>query len=201
MKNSFDVCVVGGGPAGLSAAVYARRRGLRTAVFEGKAWGGAVAGEHVIENYLGFEKIFGSELAERMRNHAERFGATLLFKKVSELEPSLEGFIVKTDDLQEFSCKALILAMGAAYKNLGVPGEKEFAGRGVSYCATCDAPFFKGKSVAVIGGGNMALTSALLLADVAQRVLVVHRSPPIAEAALVTQARANKKIEFLGNYA
>jgi thioredoxin reductase (NADPH) len=136
-----------------------------------------------------------------MREHAERTGAALFLKQVSEVEPAPEGFLVKTDDLQEFRCRALIIASGAAYKNLGVAGEKEFAGRGVSYCATCDAPFFKNKRVAVIGGGNMALTTALLLADVAQRVFVVHRHPPIAEAALVARARANSKIECLDGFA
>ncbi len=202
MEKKFDVGIVGGGPAGLSAAVYAQRRGLRCAVFEGKTWGGALVGHHLIENYPGFDKIDSQELADKMRGHAEGLGATLFVKQVGEIEPAPGGgFLVKTDDLQEFSVRTVIIASGAAYKNLGVPGEKELAGRGVSYCATCDAPFFKGKTVAVIGGGNMAFTTALLLADVAQRVLVVHRHPPVAEEALVARARGNSKIEFLADFA
>ncbi len=201
-KLEFDLGIVGGGPAGLSAAVYAARRGLRCAVFEGKSWGGALAGHHSIENYPGFAKIDSQELADKMRKQAEGLGAKLLVKQVGEIKPTPNGFLIKTDDdnLTEFRVRAVIIATGAAYKNLGVPGEKEFSGRGVSYCATCDAPFFKGKVVAVIGGGNMAFTTALLLADVAQRVFIVHRHPPVAEEALVTRARANSKIEFLPDF-
>lgn len=199
-ENEFDVGIVGGGPAGLSAAIYASRRGLRCAVFEGKTFGGALAGHHSVENYPGFPKIDSQELADKMRSQAEGVGAKLFVKQVGEIEPAPNGFLIKTDDLQEFGARAVIIASGAAYKNLGVPGEKEFAGRGVSYCATCDAPFFKNKAVAVIGGGNMAFTTALLLADVAQRVLIVHRHPPVAEETLVARARANKKIEFLADF-
>ncbi len=199
MAEEFDLGIVGGGPAGLSAAVYAQRRGLKCAVFEGKTFGGALAGHHLIENYPGFAKIDSQELADNMRSHAEGLGAKLFVEQVGEIEPAPDGFLIKTDDLSEFKVRAVIIASGAAYKNLGVPGEKEFAGRGVSYCATCDAPFFKNKVVAVIGGGNMALTTALLLADVAQRVFVVHRSELKAEKTLVDRVRGTRNVEFVGD--
>ncbi|MFH0973783.1 MAG: FAD-dependent oxidoreductase [Candidatus Micrarchaeota archaeon] len=200
-ENEFDVGIVGGGPAGLSAAVYAARRGLRCVVFEGAAWGGALAGHHSIENYAGFPKIDSQELADKMKAHAEGLGARLLLAKVSEIEPdaATKGFLVKTDEAGEFRVRALVIATGAVYKNLQVKGEKEFAGKGVSYCATCDAPFFKGKIVAVVGAGNTAITTASLLADVAQRVILIYRNGIRADKVLVDELRKRANVEFIGD--
>ena len=199
VENEFDVGIVGGGPAGLSAAVYGQRRGLRCVVFEGAAWGGALAGHHSIENYAGFPKIDSQELADKMKAHAEGLGARLLLAQVSEIEPEPKGFLVKTEEAGEFRVRALIIATGAAYKNLQVKGEKEFAGKGVSYCATCDAPFFKGKIVAVVGAGNTAITTASLLADVAQRVIVIYRNGIRADKVLVDELRKRANVEFIGD--
>jgi thioredoxin reductase (NADPH) len=139
-----------------------------------------------------------------MKAHAEGVGAKMFLKKVSEVGPSHApaqggGFEIKTDGGEEFKARAIIVATGAAYKNLQVKGEKEFAGKGVSYCATCDAPFFKAKTVAVVGGGNNALGTAELAADVAKRVIVVHREPLTADAAVVARARKRSNVEFLGD--
>jgi len=188
----YDIAIVGGGPAGLACALYAIRKNMRTVVFEGRAWGGAINNTPSIQNYLGFESIQGVELGQAMRKHVESYGeAQLLDEQVSSIAKKADGFTLTTADGKQRQAKTIVLATGSAYRNLGVPGEKEFAGKGVSYCVTCDAPLFKGKTVAVIGGGNTALTSAITLAEVASKVYLINRGPEFTgEAELIEKVKA-----------
>jgi len=190
----YDVVIIGGGPAGLTAAIYAARKNLSALVLEGKAVGGAVLTTALVENYPGFESIAGPELAERMERHARRYGAEIRFESAMLAEKIKGGFAVKTSHAA-YEAKTLILAMGAEYKKMGIKGEKEFAGRGISYCATCDGPLFRGKAVAVVGGGNTAVSSAIYLATLAEKVYIVHRRGEFrADEALVKQLAGVEKI-------
>ncbi|MCX6768217.1 MAG: FAD-dependent oxidoreductase [Candidatus Micrarchaeota archaeon] len=178
-QKVFDVAIVGGGPAGMSAAVYAARRGLAVVLFEGKLLGGTVNEATEIDNYLGFSKTHGMELSKKFAEHVKSFPIEVREEAVVEARAAGaagagKGFSVKTAN-GECRAKSVVLAMGAKFQALNVPGEKEFAGKGVSYCATCDGYFFKGKRVAVVGGGDSALSSALYLSDLAKEVLIIHR--------------------------
>lgn len=170
----YDVVIVGAGPAGLTAAIYCVRSGLRVRVI-GKVVGGQVAESSLVENYPGLKAISGFELAKRIAEHAESLGVDVLMDEVVGVEQVGDLFIVRTSASGDFKCKALILAIGAEPSRLGVKGEEEFRGRGVSYCATCDGPLFKGKDVAVVGGGNSALDAALYLSSLARTVYLIHR--------------------------
>jgi len=170
----YDVVIVGAGPAGLTAAIYCVRSGLRVRVI-GKVVGGQVAESSLVENYPGLKAISGFELAKRIAEHAESLGVDVLMDEVVGVEQAGDLFIVRTSTSGDFKCKALILAIGAEPSRLGVKGEEEFRGRGVSYCATCDGPLFKGKDVAVVGGGNSALDAALYLSSLARTVYLIHR--------------------------
>lgn len=170
-----EVVIVGGGPAGLSAALYAARLGLDVVLFEAKVVGGQAAEAAVIENYLGFESIRGMELVERMRRQVERYGCEIReMEAVKRITREGERFMVVTGQ-GEYFAKAVIIATGRERRKLGVPGEEEFKGRGVSYCATCDAPLYRGKRVLVVGGGNTAASEALYLSESAREVHLVHR--------------------------
>jgi len=168
--STYDVAVIGAGPAGLTAAIYAGRYGLRTVFFESVPSQLAVVPN--IENYPGFEGS-GYELLEKMKEQALRF-AEYKFETIEELRKENDTFIVKTDS-GEYRTRAVIVAAGGKHRELKVPGEKDFVGRGVSYCATCDGHFFRGKSVLVIGGGNTALTDAIYLKEIGCDVSLVHR--------------------------
>ncbi len=170
----FDVAIVGGGPAGMSAAVYAARRGLKAVLFEGKLLGGAVNESTEVDNYLGFPKTHGMALAQKFADHLKAFPVEVREEMVDAAEAAEGIFLIKTSS-GLYQAKTVILATGAKFQSLGVPGEKEFSGKGVSYCATCDGYFFKKKRVAVVGGGDSALGSALYLSDIAKEVLLVHR--------------------------
>jgi alkyl hydroperoxide reductase subunit F len=172
-----DVIIIGAGPAGLSAGVYCARKMLDTLVISTNV-GGQAAWSWEVENYLGYQLITGVELVERFREHLENFRVQLLESR-TVLSLSLEGdrFRVTTDKGEEYFSRAVIAASGKVPRKLGVPGEEEFRGRGVAYCATCDAPIFRGKRVAVIGGGNSALDAALQLAQIAERVHVLTIDP------------------------
>ncbi len=172
--ETYDVCIVGAGPAGMAAAIYSARKALSTIMLETKSAGGYMALAPWIENYPGVEKVAGMELAERMRKQAEGFGIDSRTESAIEVARKKDGFLVKTSD-NEYAARTVILATGCNYSRLGIPGESEFLGKGVSYCATCDGPFFSGKRVAVVGGGNTALSSAILMCDIASEVYLVHR--------------------------
>ena len=171
----YDMIVVGGGPAGYTAALYAARAGLDVVVLEKLSAGGQMALTHTIDNYPGFpEGVDGFELGERMQQQAQRFGAKTVYAQVNRLDLKAEPKTVETSE-GVFTGKTVVLATGAGPKELGLPEEKGLIGRGVAYCAACDGMFYRGKTVMVVGGGNSAAADALLLSRVAKKVILVHR--------------------------
>jgi thioredoxin reductase (NADPH) len=171
----WDLVIIGAGPAGLAAGLYGARSGLKTLVLEEKMSGGEVLNTPFVENYLGFERISGRDLAEKMVKQCKNAGAIINeLEKVVELDLEKERKVVKTNR-NVYAASAVIIASGSHYKILGVPGEKEFRGRGVSYCTLCDGAFFRGGNVLVVGGGGSAVVSARYLANIASRVRLAHR--------------------------
>ena len=197
--ESYDLVIVGAGAAGLSAGIYGVRSGLKTIVLEEKVAGGTTGEAPWVENYPGFENISGTELAQKMIAHAKSAGVSINeFEAVVKMNLKDERKVVQTDK-GSYEAKTVIIATGSEYLPLGVPGEKELRGRGVSYCGLCDGPFFKNKMVLVIGGGNSALITALYLAHIGCEVKIAHRRNVFrAEDALV-QAVRKTKIEVLWN--
>lgn len=195
----YDVIILGSGPAGLSAAVYASRAGLSFAVIEKDYMGtGQIAYTEQVDNYLGYYGIDGFSLGEKFREHAEALGTEFIEGEVTELSRTDSGWKVALPDGNNFEAKTVIYALGASPKKLGIAGEEEFAGRGVSYCALCDGAFFEGKTVTVIGGGDTALSDALYLSKTAEKVYVVHRRNKFrANASLVKKAEEAANIEFV----
>ncbi|RLF07954.1 MAG: thioredoxin-disulfide reductase [Thermoprotei archaeon] len=173
-EDVFDVVIVGAGPAGLTAALYCVRSGLSVQVI-GKIVGGQAAEASLIENYPGFKAIAGIELMNRFAEQVESLGVKVLNDEVTGIEQVGDLFVVKTSWSGDFRCRAVILAVGAEPKKLGIKGEEEFRGKGVSYCAVCDGPLFRGRDVAVVGGGNSALDAALYLSGLAKTVYLIHR--------------------------
>lgn len=196
----WDLIVIGAGPAGLTAGIYGARSGLKTLVIEEKMSGGSAALTPLIENYPGFaEGISGQDLTLKMASQCRRVGATINeLEKVTRLNLKNKEKLVETDRIK-YTASAIIIASGCDYRKLGVPGEQEFAGRGVSYCATCDGPFFKGRRVLVLGGGNTAVVSAIFLANLASNVKLAHRRNQLrAEEALIKDLHTHK-VEILWN--
>ncbi len=195
-----DVIIVGGGPAGFTAALYSSRARLDTLVIERLFAGGQMATTYMMENYPGFEEpIGGADLALRMENQARRFGAKVINEAAVELE--LEGPVktVKTTN-NVYRAKTLILAMGASPRELGVPGEKELRGQGVSYCATCDGAFFADRVTAVIGGGDTAVEDALFLSRFCRKIYLVHRRDSLRAARVLQESLfSNNKVEIVWN--
>ena len=192
--ESWDLIIIGAGPAGLTAGIYGARSGLKTLVLEEKTPGGAAAETPLVENYPGFSGgISGRDLVDKMAEHCRKAGAEIRqLERFIELNVKDERRIVKTDRAT-YSASAVIIASGCHYRELGVPGEKEFRGRGVSYCTLCDGPFFKRKKVIVIGGGNAAIASAIYLANLASDVKLAHRRSQLrAEEALVKDLHVQK---------
>ena len=200
MTNEYEVIIIGGGPAGLSAGLYAARARLRSLLIEKGAMGGQITNAELVENYPAFPRgISGLELGQLMHQQATRYGLETILAEATGLELQGEKKIAVTTK-GRFAAKAVIIASGSERRQLGIPGEKELTGRGVSYCATCDGPFFKDQTVAVVGGGNAAITEALHLAKFASRVKVIHRRSELrATRILQEKALAESKIEFLWN--
>jgi thioredoxin reductase (NADPH) len=196
----YDLIIIGGGPGGLTAGIYAQRALLKTVLIEKSALGGQIAVSDVIENYPGFPSISGAGLMEKFEEHARGTGLEIKFAEVEGI--TLEGGvkILKTTE-GEFRAKAVIIAVGASPKRLGAPGEVELTGKGVSYCATCDGPFFRNLDVMVVGGGDTAVKEAVYLSKLAKKVYVVHRRDRFrAEKILVDKAVNAPNIEILWNH-
>jgi len=197
----YDLIIIGAGPAGLTASIYASRYRIRHLVI-GKDLGGTMASAWQVENYPGFKKISGLELTKKMVEQVKELGGKIKLTEVSELTKLIKltegGFTVKTTDNQIYQTKTLIIATGTKRRELGVPGEKEYLGGGVSYCAVCDAPFFRGKTVAVVGGANAAAQAAVHLAGFAKKVYLIYRRKPLrAEPIWRERVEKNPKIEII----
>jgi thioredoxin reductase (NADPH) len=198
MSRSWDIAIVGGGPAGLGAGIYAARSMRKTVIFEKGVIGGQIATTADVDNYPGL-RATGPELAQRFEEHARDFGAEIIFAEVLSLRKEGEIFVLETTD-GEHTAKAVIWATGAEPKKLNVPGERELTGRGVSYCAVCDGAFFKGKRVAVIGGGDSAFTEGLYLLNMVGELYLIHRRDEFrAQRFYVEQLKANPKAKIITN--
>ena len=197
-----DVIIVGSGPAGYTAAIYSARAELKPVVFEGSQFGGALMTTTDVENFPGFaEGMMGPDLMMQMREQAERFGADLRMEDVTSMDLAGDIKTVRVGE-QEHHARAVILAMGAAARYLGVPGEQEFLGRGVSSCATCDGFFFRDKPIVVVGGGDSAMEEATFLTKFGSSVTIVHRREEFrASKIMLERARENEKISFILNTA
>jgi thioredoxin reductase (NADPH) len=200
-KHRFDVVIIGGGPAGLCAALYAGRGLLKTVLLERGVPGGELLNTEWIEDYPGFKKIKGRELAQAMTEHAKEFGAEIRQENVESIVRRDDGlFAVATSLGTVYEAPAVILTAGGTPNKLGVPGETEYAGRGVSYCAVCDGAFFKGETIAVVGGGDAAVEEADYLTRYAERVYVIHRRDEFRASKLLQERLfANPKIEVIWN--
>lgn len=194
---NFDLIIIGGGPAGLTAGIYAGRARLKTLLLEKLIHGGQVMTTDLVENYPGFpEGIGGFELSDRMRRQAERFGVEFRQGEVLDLEPGNDQHQIILED-GPLTAGAVIIAAGAHHRRLGVPGEADFTGKGVSYCATCDGPLYRGQTIALVGGGDTALTDALFLSRFAANIHLIHRRDALRGAkVLQEQIFAQEKIQF-----
>ncbi|MFJ8066066.1 thioredoxin-disulfide reductase [Psychrobacillus sp. NPDC096426] len=198
-EKIYDVIIIGAGPAGMTAAVYTSRANLSTLMIERGIPGGQMANTEEVENYPGFEMILGPELSTKMFEHAKKFGAEYAYGDVSEI---VDGEVYKTVKVsgKEYKALAVIISSGAEYKKMGIPGESELGGRGVSYCAVCDGAFFKGKNLVVVGGGDSAVEEGAFLTKFADNVTIVHRRDELrAQKILQDRAFANEKIDFIWN--
>jgi thioredoxin reductase (NADPH) len=199
VRHQYDIAIIGGGPAGLTAALYAGRARVKTVLLERGAPGGQLLNTEAIEDYPGFDHITGTELAQRMADQAVKFGVDLKTANVTAIRREGGRKVIQTDD-GSFLADYVILTAGGEPKKLGIPGEKEFQGRGVSQCAVCDGAFFKEEEVAVIGGGDAALEEGVFLTRYVKKVYLIHRRDQFrAQAILVEAARKNPKVELILN--
>jgi len=197
MMGNYDLIIIGAGPAGLSASIYASRYKLNHLVL-GVSPGGQMGEIYEIENYPGFPSISGRELIEKFLEHSKKFGAEIRNESVVKIKKNETGLFEVETSFGIYQAQALIMAMGAVYRKMNIPGEKEYTGKGVSYCATCDAIFFKGKTVSVVGGGNSTVVVALELADFAKKVYLIHRGEKMsAEPAWLEKLNNLKNLEIL----
>jgi len=193
----YDLIVIGSGPAGLTASVYASRYKLSNVVV-GKVLGGAITLAHKVENFPGFTSISGLELAQKMGKQVKSLGAEMIADEVKKIEKLVENFRITTQAGKQYESKALIVATGTERRELNVPGEEKYLGRGVSYCTTCDVTFFRGKTVALIGGSNAAVAGAVHAANFAKKVYIIYRRDQLrAEPMWTEEALANPKIEVI----
>ena len=201
-ETIHDVIIVGSGPAGYTAAIYSARAELKPLVFEGSQFGGALMTTTDVENFPGFaEGMMGPDLMMQMREQAERFGADLRMEDVTGMDLAGDVKIVRVGE-DEYRTRSVILAMGAAARYLGIPGEQEYLGRGVSSCATCDVFFFRDKPIVVVGGGDSAMEEATFLTKFGSSVTIVHRREEFrASKIMLERARENEKIDFILNAA
>jgi len=198
MSTIYDVAVVGCGPAGMTAGIYASRAMLKTVLLEKNVVGGLMSLTDKLENWPGEDSISGLELAERMQKQAEKFGCEILYTDIVKIEKDGELFLLKTGDQSEIRARSVIYAAGSTPRHANIPGEEEFTGRGVSYCAVCDGAFFRNMKVAVLGGGDSALKEALFLTKFASEVVIVHRRSEFrAEKITQEEVRKNPKISFV----
>ncbi|NLK05389.1 MAG: thioredoxin-disulfide reductase [Spirochaetales bacterium] len=194
-----DVLIIGSGVAGMSAAQYAARAGRSVTLLESIAPGGQTMYIDMIENYPGFDQpISGYEIGMKFHAQAEQFGAKLVYATVNSLKKEGDDFLAETADGETYKAKAVIFATGAKHRHLGVEGEEQYNGKGVSYCGTCDGPFFKGKKILVVGGGDTALTDAIYLSKLSEHITIIHRKDRFrAQDNLVEQVNRNKNIELV----
>lgn len=198
-EKVYDVIIVGAGPAGMTAAVYTSRGNMSTLMLERGVPGGQMANTEEIENYPGFESILGPDISTKMFDHAKRFGAEYAYGDVTKIEDGREFKTIYVGDKQ-YKARAIILATGAEYRKMGVPGEEELTGRGVSYCAVCDGAFFRNKDIVVIGGGDSAVEEGSYLTRFANKVTIIHRRDTLRAQKIVQErAFANEKIDFIWN--
>ena len=199
-KNFYDVIIIGSGPAGFTAGIYTSRAKLKTLLISGSLPGGQLMTTSEVENYPGFPNgIFGPELMMNMRQQAERFATTIIDDEVLKVDFKKRPFLISTHS-ETYEGRAILLCTGASPRKLGIDGEQEFGGRGVSYCATCDGPFFKGEEIAVIGGGDTAIEEATFLTKFGKAVKIIHRRDFLrASKILQEKAFENSKIQFVWN--
>jgi thioredoxin reductase (NADPH) len=199
VARDYDVVIIGGGPAGLAAGLYAARGRHKTLLLEKGVVGGQISLTEIVENYPGVPTVNGFDLAQTMLKQSESYGMETEYTAVSSLERAGEKWLVKTE-AGDFLAKAVIVTSGAEYNRLGVPGEERLTGKGVSYCATCDAAFFKGQDVAVVGGGDAAMDEGLFTSRYVDKISVIHRRDELrASAILQERAFANPKMDFVWN--
>ena len=198
-----NVIIIGSGPAGYTAALYTARANLEPLVIEGWMWGGLLQQTTEVENYPGYPQgVMGPQMMQDLRDQAERFGARFVTENVTKFEPGSDGepHTVWVDE-DEYKARSVVLAMGAEHKKLGVPGEEELGGRGVSYCATCDAAFFKERETIIVGGGDSAMEEAIFLSKFSSKVTIVHRRDEFRASKIMLQrAQDAENIEFLTPY-
>lgn len=199
-KNRYDLLIIGSGPAGMGAAVYAARAGIDTAVLDrSPVSGGQVLTTYEVDNYLGLSGLSGGDLSERFREHADNLGVTFITADVKSIESSTDKKIIHTEK-GIVEAKAVILATGASHSMLGVPGEMKLSGMGVSYCATCDGAFFRKRTVAVVGGGDVAVEDAIFLAGICQKVYLIHRRDALRAAdTLQKKLFSQENVEIIWN--
>lgn len=197
MKN---VVIIGSGPAGLTAAIYLARSGLKPTVISGEKPGGQLINTDLIENYPGFESINGADLMMKTLTQAENLGTELIYESVENISRNDEYFKINLSSGDFLDSKSVLIATGASHRHLGVIGEKEFTNKGVSWCATCDGPMYKGKTVAVVGGGNTAVMEALFLSNIVEKVFLIHRRDSLrAEKIMQEKLFETKNIECIWN--
>ncbi|WP_268912832.1 thioredoxin-disulfide reductase [Lentilactobacillus sp. SPB1-3] len=199
MTKSYDVVVIGAGPGGMTAALYASRANLSVAMIDRGIYGGQMNNTAEIENYPGFKSIMGPDLAQQMYDGSINFGAEYVYGAVEEIVDNGDTKTIKTDS-EEIEAKVVIIGTGSEYKKLGVPGEKEYGGKGVSYCAVCDGAFFKNKDVVVVGGGDSAIEEGSYLSGIVNNVKVIHRRDTLrAQKIIQDRAFKNEKMDFVWN--
>ncbi len=191
----YDIIIVGAGPAGMTAAIYALRANKKILIFEAKAYGGQIASSSVVENYPGYEKISGFDLATNMYNQVLKLGGEIKYEEVTSIK---DGEVITNKG--SYQCKSIILATGVQNGKLGLDNEDALKGKGVSYCATCDGNFFKGKDVALVGGGNTALEDALYLSNIVNKVYLIHRRDTFrADQKNLEELKKKENVEFILN--